>query len=73
MSPLMRVNGWAIRALREGSGVSLRALAAAIAVDPAHLSRIERGLKPASSDVLARIAVQLEVPSNILTLPEETR
>lgn len=67
----MKVNGWAIRAIREGSRITLRSLAHQIGVDPAHLSRVERGLKPATPKLLARIAVALGVPVQALILTEE--
>jgi transcriptional regulator with XRE-family HTH domain len=43
-----------LRELRESQGASLREAARDLGVDPAHLSRLERGAKPASSSILDR-------------------
>ena len=43
-----------LRELRREQGASLRAAARDLGVDPAHLSRLERGEKPPSQELLAR-------------------
>ncbi|MGH8873898.1 MAG: helix-turn-helix domain-containing protein [Acidimicrobiia bacterium] len=43
---------WPLRALREARGLSLRFVARQVGIDPAHLSRIERGLASPSLHVL---------------------
>lgn len=59
-----------LRELRESRGTSLRAAARELAVDPAHLSRLERGTKPASDDLLMRAANYYDVPQELLALAE---
>jgi transcriptional regulator with XRE-family HTH domain len=51
--------GSQIRELREESGISQKALAAAAGIDQGHLSRIERGLTQPSMDVLVALACGL--------------
>lgn len=50
-----------LRELREQQGWSLRRAARDLGVDPAHLSRLERGAKPASDQVLERAAQYYDV------------
>jgi transcriptional regulator with XRE-family HTH domain len=57
-----------LRELREQQGRSLREAARALEVDPAHLSRVERGAKPASSTVLERASNYYSVPRELLAL-----
>jgi transcriptional regulator with XRE-family HTH domain len=57
-----------LRELREQRGRSLREAARALDVDPAHLSRVERGAKPASSAVLERASNYYSVPRELLAL-----
>lgn len=61
------VHGPAIRALREAKGISLESLALAAQVDSGNLSRVERGDRKASLDVIARIANALEVPAEAIS------
>ncbi len=39
-------------------------------VDPSHLSRLERGAKPASSQLLRRVASYYDVSAELLALAE---
>jgi transcriptional regulator with XRE-family HTH domain len=48
-----------LRTVREARGRSLRAVAQAAGVDPAHLSRIERGIQIPTLPVLYRLASTL--------------
>jgi transcriptional regulator with XRE-family HTH domain len=57
-----------LRELREQQGRSLREAARALEVDPAHLSRVERGSKPASGAILERASSYYEVPRELLAL-----
>jgi transcriptional regulator with XRE-family HTH domain len=57
-----------LRDLRERQGRSLREAARALEVDPAHLSRVERGSKPASPAILERASTYYEVPRELLAL-----
>jgi transcriptional regulator with XRE-family HTH domain len=51
-----------LRGAREARGKSLRQVARQVPMDPAHLSRIERGLAVPSVAVLRRLAEVLELP-----------
>lgn len=51
-----------LRQLREKQGTSLRGVARELGVDPSYLSRLERGEKPASDQVLARASRYYDVP-----------
>lgn len=46
----------ALRAAREAAGLGLREAAERAGIDPAHLSRVERGTKQLSVDALYRLA-----------------
>ena len=67
----MTVNGGAIRAIREGKGVSQIALATRVGLSPSALSRIERGQRGrrylADPSVLTRIADALGVTVAAIT------
>lgn len=52
----MQADGTAIRRRRELAGYRLRRFAGATGISPSHLSRIERGLRNPTPEVLARIA-----------------
>jgi hypothetical protein len=51
-----------LRGVREARGWGLRGTARKADIDPAHLSRIERGLAVPSVQVLHRLALVLELP-----------
>jgi transcriptional regulator with XRE-family HTH domain len=51
-----------LRDLREQQGSSLRAAAKALQVDPSYLSRLERGEKPASDQLLERASRYYDIP-----------
>lgn len=61
--------GAQVRELREESGISQEALAAAAGIDQGHLSRIERGLVQSSIDVLVAIAVALGADLGVRLFP----
>jgi len=65
----MKVNGEAIRAIRQAKGRTVRDLAAAADMDLGYLSRIENGLKGASPDMISRIAKALEVSEGAISYP----
>lgn len=50
--------GQILREMRERRGVSLRAAANELEVDPSYLSRIERGLQPPSEPLMKRVAAR---------------
>lgn len=72
--------GQLLRELREQRGDTLRAAAQQLGVDASHLSRLERGLKPASDELRERVAdyysyspemidlAQGKIPEDILTI-----
>jgi transcriptional regulator with XRE-family HTH domain len=45
-----------LRAVREARGMGLREVAARAEIDPAHLSRVERGQRVLSVDALLRLS-----------------
>jgi putative DNA methylase len=62
--------GEVIRRRREKAGLSLRSLATQASVSPAYLSRVERGVVPASEELLRQIAVALACPEEELLLAD---
>ncbi len=58
----IRVNGEALRALRERSGYGQTEFASMVGIDRAYLSHIEAGRRNPSPGVAKRIATQLRVP-----------
>lgn len=56
---MFRYNGFAIRALRQKSRLSVSALAVAAGIRQPHMSNIERGDRQPSDDVAMRIAAAL--------------
>lgn len=59
-----------LRELREERGASLRAAAKDLGVDPSYLSRLERGEKPPSPQLLRKAADYYEVSPEALALAE---
>lgn len=66
---LLDAVGRQVRELRLEGGVSQRALAASAGIDPAHLSRIERGLVVASLDVLTAVSASLGADLSLRLFP----
>jgi transcriptional regulator with XRE-family HTH domain len=67
-----------LRDLRHQQGASLRAAARDLGVDPAHLSRLERGAKTPSRGLLTRASKYYTVPVEDLErargdIPEDIR
>ena len=60
--------GELLRELRERRGRSLRGAAEDLGIDPAHLSRLERGLKNASQELRERAADYYSVTPDELAL-----
>jgi transcriptional regulator with XRE-family HTH domain len=54
-------------------GLGLRSFAALVQVSPSHLSRIERGIRGAQPEVLARIATELRVPIKLISEEAEVK
>ncbi|HEY5154932.1 MAG TPA: helix-turn-helix transcriptional regulator [Acidimicrobiales bacterium] len=59
----MPINPYALRAIRERSGLSVSALAELAGASQPHLSNIERGRRQASPDLICRLAKALKVPT----------
>lgn len=68
-----RVNGAAVRAIREALGISQVSLARRVQVTKSHMSMVEAGLTGASPEVARRIASELGVSYDAITnsAPEE--
>lgn len=59
---VQKINGPALRAIREARGVSVRALAREVGADPSHLARVERGEKHGiGGETFARIVEVLAI------------
>lgn len=58
----MRVNRYALRVIRERSGLSVSALALAARISQPHLTNIEAGRRQASPAALVALAAALRVP-----------
>ena len=55
-----------VTVLREHRGFTARRLAEAASIAPSYLSEIENGRKPGSLDAMARLAIALDVPLELL-------
>jgi HTH-type transcriptional regulator, competence development regulator len=55
-----------LRDLRESNGTTLRQAAKDLDVNPAYLSRVERGEKPASQAIQNRLAAYYEVEPEVI-------
>ncbi len=58
----MRLNPTALRVIRERSGESASALAAAAGIDPANYSRLEAGIRRGTEAQIVALASALKVP-----------
>lgn len=54
-----RIEGSALRALREREGLTVRQLAAQVELDPGFVSKLERGRRPVTPAIAARLARKL--------------
>jgi transcriptional regulator with XRE-family HTH domain len=57
--------------LMEARGVSMRALARRVPIDPGHLSRVLKDLKPASADLARRLDEELDADGALVELVDE--
>lgn len=64
----MRVNGKALRAIRERSGMTIKALADAVGMDPNHLSNVEALRRQTNDEVILALAktLKVELPAILL-------
>lgn len=68
----MHINGEALKAIRERSGLTQSDLAKTVGIRQPHLSNIEAGRRAASPDVAQRLAEALRIPVvAILAQPPE--
>jgi len=58
----------AIRTVRAAKGISQKELASKTELDPSYISRIEKGGRVPTLEVIEKIAKQLEIPVYLLTL-----
>ena len=63
-----RTFGETIRHIRENKGMFLRQVAAALEIDTALISKIERGERTAQKEQVSKIATILEVPEEELMI-----
>lgn len=66
----MEINRHALRVIRERSGITVSALAAASGIRQAHLSNIEAGRRNASDTVIVALAKALDIPLQAIILGE---
>jgi transcriptional regulator with XRE-family HTH domain len=57
--------------LMEAQGVSMRALARRVPIDPGHLSRVLKDVKPASADLARRLDEELAADGALIALVDE--
>jgi transcriptional regulator with XRE-family HTH domain len=56
----MKINGAALRVIRQRSGMTVTSLADAVGIKQSHLSNIEAGRRNASEDVIVGLAAALK-------------
>ena len=64
-----RVNGSAVRALREALGIAHGDLASRVGISAPFLTRIEKGERGTSAPVARRLAESMGVPFEAITYP----
>lgn len=69
MSTTRRLNGAAVRVIRELSGISLTDLAARAGIAKASLSNIERGIHGTAPETNRKLATAMGVPLESITYP----
>ncbi len=62
----MKTFGETLRNLREGKGLLLRQIAAALEVDTAFVSKVERNERMLRKEQVQKVAILLDVPENEL-------
>lgn len=65
----LRLNGTAVRVIREFQGVRAAELAKRISVTPGYLSRLEQGSRQTGIENIAKIANALGVPREAISYP----
>ncbi len=64
----MKTTGQIIREKREAKGILLRELSASLKIDPAILSKLERGERTPTKKLLAEISILLDINEKDLIL-----
>lgn len=73
MSNKLRLNGHAVRAIRERSGIRQSALALSLGISRAYMANVESGRKAPGGDLAFRVAEQLNVPLAAIAFTEEEK
>ncbi len=66
----LRLNGTAVRVIREFQGVKAAELARRIKVTPGYLSRLEQGSRQTGLENIAKIANALGIPREAISYPD---
>jgi len=66
----LRLNGTAVRVIREFQGIKAAELAKRIAVTPGYLSRLEQGTRQTGVENIAKIASALGIPREAISYPD---
>ena len=69
----LRLNGTAVRVIREFQGVKAAELAKRISVTPGYLSRLEQGSRQTGVENIAKIANALGIPRDAISYPDFTQ
>jgi transcriptional regulator with XRE-family HTH domain len=70
MAKTTKAVGDLLRQMRTERGRSLRSAASDLGVDPSYLSKVERGQKPAPTDLQARAADYYDIDSDELSIAD---
>lgn len=69
MTTTRKLNGPAVRVIRDLTGIRAGAFAKRVEIDPGYLTKIEQGSRQPSAEVMRRIATGLGVPLEAITYP----
>lgn len=69
----LRVNGSAVRVIREAFGIRQTDLAARAEISKSTLSHVEKGARQVSPMTLRKLAVGLGIPSEAISYPDFTQ
>ena len=65
----MKVNGEALRVIRERTGISATQLSTMTGIRTETICRLELGRRPGTEEQIVKLARALEVPDNAITVP----
>lgn len=66
----IRLNGTAVRVIREMAGITAAELARRTSLSPGYLSRLEQGSRQTGAEKIATIANALGVPREAISYPD---